>query len=343
MHPHPPLPAEDLADRLGVRTEDVLDWIHEGLPQRDGLIDPFAASNWLCLGRLHRCPVLARRWQSYLRWFEPHVHAADRPRRYRVQQNHQLFLPGAVQDLTWYVPRLVATSLQPQARLREGSPTWGRQPSESCESGPYWRAQWSGTVDGVVRMGAEWDVQVVPQPVEVFPERAELVGIVRTLVADFRYEYRHHRPHDDRTPIHTSLDGLSGSCLDCALELARRMRERGRAVRVCTGVIACSAISNPHFWLRVDTSIGWVVVDPSLPAIARMLKADWEGMVEAYVGGCDARRITIAEIDTPVPGIPGGASLGSRLGEVIATRDGRRANAWPCLDWVCGECSWTFN
>ena len=67
-HPHPPLAAEDLADRLGVTTAEVLAWVQEGLSCKDGLIDPFAAANWLCWGHLGRCPLLQRRWQTYMRW-----------------------------------------------------------------------------------------------------------------------------------------------------------------------------------------------------------------------------------------------------------------------------------
>jgi len=346
-HPHPPLAAEDLADRLGVTTEEVLSWLQEGLASQDGQIDPFEAANWLCWGRLDRCPLLARRWQTYLRWFTPHVNAVDKRQTYRVHQVHRLFLPQPVTDLQWYVPRIAVTSSQTQAKqvapLQPITPS-DEPPQDITEAGAFWRLTWPKASIEAPAVSAQWQVRVEPQPPEVFPEHAELVEMVSALVADFRYLYRHHRPGEDpRERPQVGADGMAGSCLDCALELGRRLTESGRDWRLCAGVVAHSAIANPHFWLKVDTTSGWVPVDPSLPAIARMLGADWEAFVDAYVGGCDARRITVTESDLHIPSVPGGASLGSRLGEVIATSNGVRLNAWACLDWVCGECLWTFH
>lgn len=352
-HPHPPLPAEDLADRLGVSTAAVLAWIKEGLPQQGGLVDPFACANWLSWGRLDRCPALRRRWQSYLRWFEPHLHAADAPQRYRARQEHTLFLPRPVTELAWFLPRPAVTTCQPQVQQvappravttsAEAPAPEAAEAPLACAAGPFWRLVWPQGTATPPRIACEWAVQVVPHPVDVVPDHAELLALVRALVADFRYEYRHHQPQDERTPTRIRDERLSGSCLDCALELGRRLSERGRAWKLCHGVVASSAVANPHFWLKVDTTTGWLPVDPTLPAIARMLGADWERYCDAYVGGCDARRITLSETDTPVPGVPGGSSLGSRIGEAIAVMDGARVNAWPCIDWVCGECQWSFH
>lgn len=342
-HPHPPLPAEDLADRLGVPTAEVLSWVKEGLETSGGLIDPFAASNWLCWGRLERCPLLQRRWQSYVRWFLPHVHGEDTPQRYRIRQAHRLYLPRPVDELAWYVPRLPVCSTQAEVRAVSAVTAGAAEPTEHGLAGAFWRLTWKRPVEHV-EMACEWAVEVRPRPVDIFPERAELIELVSTLVEEFRYEYRHHGPVEDpRQALTVGVDGIAGSCLDCALELGRRLTARGRDWRLCAGVVASTAVANPHFWLKVDTQAGWVPVDPSLPAIARMLGLEWRGFVDAYVGGCDARRITIAEIDQPVPSVPGGASIGSRLGEVIATVDGQRQNAWACLDWVCGECTWAFH
>jgi hypothetical protein len=346
-HPHPPVAAEDLADHLGVSTLEVLKWVQEGLPCTDGLIDPFATANWLCWGHLERCPLLSRRWQTYLRWFMPHVKGSDSRQQYRVRQVHRLFLPVPVNDLIWYVPRIAVTHSQPEARqlsaLKPMEPS-GQAPQSIQEIGPFSRLNWSQVAADGATVTSEWVVKVEPQPVEVFPDQGELREMVLSLVADFRYQYRHHQPGEDpslRQPL--GIDGMSGSCLDCALELGRRLSERGRDWRLCAGLVANSAIANPHFWLKVDTTSGWVVVDPSLPAIARMLGVNWEAFVGAYVGGCDARRITLTESELHIPSVPGGASLGSRLGEVIASIDGKRLNAWACLDWVCGECLWSFH
>ncbi len=349
-HPHPPLAAEDLAERLSVSTPEVLSWLKEGLPAQGGLIDPFAAANWLCWGRLERCPLLARRWQAYLRWFAPHVHGQDAPARYRVTQDHRLYLPHAVPGLSWYVPRIPVCQDQPEARVVERlSPRASGSP-ETTTVGPFERFTWSEPI-AAPRVVGETEVLVTPRPLDLFPDHRMLVELVAALANEFRYEYRHHLPAEDpRDPLPIGRDGISGSCLDCALELGRRLDELGRPWRLCTGIIANSVVANPHFWLKVDTTIGWVPVDPSLPAIARMLGADWMAYVDAYVGGCDARRITLAEGTLHLPMIPGGATVGSSIGEAIADAPDDAAgkpgvaklNAWACIDWVCGDCSWSF-
>jgi hypothetical protein len=339
-HPHPPLAAEDLADRLGVATAEVLAWTQRGLAMRDGLIDPFAAANWLCWGNLERCPLLQRRWQTYVRWFTPHVHAQDTPQRYRVRQAHRLYLPREVDELQWYLPRIPVCNGQSEVRAESAPRAEGAQTSPA---GAFTRLAWSAPVRQP-EVAAEWAVTVHPHPVDLFPGRRELVELVTALVGEFHYEYRHHRPGEDpEQDLVAGVDGISGSCLDCALELGRRLDELGRPWRLCAGVVASTAVANPHFWLKVDAGSGWTPVDPSLPAIARMLGLDWRAFVDAYVGGCDARRITLAETDLHVPLVPGGPSLGSRLGEAIALVGGERLNAWACLDWVCGECAWSFH
>ncbi|MBA2480428.1 MAG: hypothetical protein H0V44_07180 [Planctomycetes bacterium] len=342
-HPHPPMAAEDLADRLDVSTADVLSWVKEGLPVDSGLIDPFLAANWLCWGRLDRCPLLQRRWQTYLRWFMPHVHAQDTLHRYRVRQIHRVFLPEPMASLNWYVPRIPVTADQVDVRyLSALSATDG--PTDVGSAGPFARFAWTDPGPNPRVVGSA-EVAVAPHAVDLFPDHRELVAMVEELACEFRYEYRHHESGEARDrilPI-TSSNEIVGSCLDCALELGRRLGERGRAWKLCSGVIANSVIANPHFWLKVDTTVGWVPVDPSLPAIARMLGADWRAVVAAYVGGCDARRITLAEGDHHLPSLPGGPSIGSTIGEIFALDGaGNRRNAWPCLDWVCGDCSWIF-
>ena len=139
------------------------------------------------------------------------------------------------------------------------------------------------------------------------------------------------------------------SRVDLALALGERVAARGRPWRLCSGVVAHTALANPHFWIEIETvGGGWVALDPSLPLIARTFAAlgvseDWRAWVRAYCGGCDARRIILCRGEAPVRGIPGGATLGSTIGEVVVETPQGQANAWPCLDWVCGECRWEFN
>jgi hypothetical protein len=342
-HPNHPLAPEDLADRLSVATRDVLQWLKEGMPVERGLIDPFVAANWLCWTGLGRCPVLERRWRQYLRWFHPHVVGDDAPRRYRVRQVHRLYLPQAVAALHWYLPKIPLTSEQVHADERE--PLRSQDGSaRATDAGPFVHLAWTHPPLVPEALGTT-EVTVNPRPLDLFPDHRELVDLVVELVAEFRYEYRHHQPAEGRRrtlPLGPGNE-LIGNCLDCALELGRRLDERGRPWKLCVGLVAHDALANPHFWLKVDTTAGWVPVDPSLPAIARMLGDDWKAYVDAYVGACDARRITISEGDRHIPAVPGGPSVGSTLGEAIAMDEaGSRQNAWPCLDWVCGECSWRF-
>ena len=113
------------------------------------------------------------------------------------------------------------------------------------------------------------------------------------------------------------------------------------------GVVACSAIANPHDWLEVvgpgDT---WIPLDPSLPCIARMLGLDWQPWVDAYCGGCDAGRILIARhrvgddpwwLDETVVAAHG-AFVHPTPGELFVRQDGTWRSAWACQDWSCGWC-----
>ena len=107
-----------------------------------------------------------------------------------------------------------------------------------------------------------------------------------------------------------------------------------------SGVVARTSIANPHFWLEVeDVGGGWIPVDPALPALARRFGQgdEWRAWVRAWTGGRDPGCVTLARGDIGVS-VPGGATLGSAIGEVVI--DGR--NAWACLDWVCGVCTWGF-
>ena len=124
------------------------------------------------------------------------------------------------------------------------------------------------------------------------------------------------------------------------MALASLLEERGRPWRLLSGVVADSRIANPHFWIETETTDGrWAPLDPTLPAIVRMVGGDWRAASRAWSGVCDARRVTLGVVGAGRAEIPGGASVGSLMGEVVV--DGR--NAWPCLDWVCGDCESEFS
>ncbi len=308
-HPHPPRPPAELAAWLGVDEARVRAWLDDGLPAIEGAIDAFVAVNWLS-GRIDEVPALASRWRRYLRWFQPFVAGTDRPRRVTVTRHHRLFLPRPVADgILWWLPRLADEAWNVPVDV---GPTHVR-----------------------LRVSAASAVARVQQTPHSHPQ-PDLIPLVEEVVAGFTYGYRHHRPDDAHG------ERPAGSCLDLTLALGNHLSARGRPWRVCCGVVAHTALANPHFWLEVEAVGGWVPVDPTLPAIARtfagLSPAPWREWVRAYTGGCDARRVVLRRGEAPIAGIPGGATLGSLIGEVTVAG----VNAWPCLDWVCGECRWEF-
>ena len=123
------------------------------------------------------------------------------------------------------------------------------------------------------------------------------------------------------------------------MALASLLSDRQRPWRLVTGIVAQSTIANPHFWLETEITGGeWVPLDPSLPAIVRMVGGDWQTAAAAWTGGLDARRVTIGTVGQGITTIPGGSTVGSLIGEAVADNK----NAWACLDWVCGDCEATF-
>ena len=312
-HPHPRRAPADLAAWLGVPPGRVARWIDEGLPAPGGTLDAFQAVNWLN-GRIGEAPVLASRWRRFLRWFQPFVDGRDRAVRRTVVRRHRLFLPRDHLPVSWWLPRLEGERWDVPV---EAGPTHVRLASDAAS--------------------AQAEVACAPAS----DHQADLLPLVEEVVADFAYGYRHHRPDDE---YHGRTEG---SCLDLAFALGDRLTEAGRPWRLCSGVIAHTALANPHFWLEVETAGGgWATVDPSLPAIARTFAAlggtDWRAWARAYTGGRDARRIVLLRGEAPVRGIPGGATLGSLIGEAVVETEQGQANAWPCIDWVCGECRWEF-
>jgi hypothetical protein len=311
-HPHPLRPAGELAAWLGVEPARVDAWISAGLPSTPEGIDAFAAVNWLS-DRLDEAPILRARWQRFLGWFAPFVAGEDRAASRYVTRSQRLFLPHEPQSIRWWIPRL-------QDAVNE-----------------EWSVPQAVTKTHVKVYSAEAEACAT---VKIRPERraaADLLPLVEEVIDGFTYGYRHHRPNDD---YHGRM---SGSCLDLTFAVGQRLTDIGRPWRLCSGVIAHTALANPHFWLEVEATGGvWIPVDPTLPALAKRFatlhRTDWRTWARAYTGGCDARRVTLCRGEAPLRDIPGGSTIGSTIGEAVVDDK----NAWSCIDWVCGECRWEF-
>ncbi|TVR14662.1 MAG: transglutaminase domain-containing protein [Planctomycetota bacterium] len=325
-----------LAEHYGVSLDQVIAWCDAGLAQeRDGRLNPFTVCNWLSQGRLHLAPALARRWRSYLQWFRPFVQGRDEQRVYRWQRQHRCFFSVPPVQWHWWLPLVPNTAYQYclEDRLER---------AQRCRVGgvSVWRLQ--GTAEEALDVQGHCSVRV--ESVRALPpdnaEYQSLYAIAEEFVSTFTYGYRRHRRHAHG--LECSEDG-SGSCLDAALILAQRYRSAGRPATIVGGIIANDALANPHFWVEVGTCHGPTVVDPSIPAIAKMLGEDWQAWLAAYVGGMDARRITLARGMSPLPGVLP-HTFNWSIGEVmVQDAAGSWRNAWPCIDWVCGECQGIFN
>ena len=116
-------------------------------------------------------------------------------------------------------------------------------------------------------------------------------------VHEYRYGYRHHHFADGhiREPV---LE--YGTCLDACLGFARRLTAEGREWRLLSGIFSRDDVANPHYWLQVHSvQRYWIDVDPTMPAIARMLGLDWQQWLWAYCGATDCRRIVLASHEPP--------------------------------------------
>jgi hypothetical protein len=329
-----------LARFVHVPVAEVSRWIAEGLPQTtDGMVDPFVCSNWLCAGRLDRCPTLARRWRSYLLFFAPFLTGQDRARQVLWTRMQRIYLPRPTGNLTWWLAR--PATMATQQIDHEAAPVVSG--AQVTASNGWWCID-GAPADQEPMVAMTTSLRIAPRAVlhRGDDEHRALAAVMEEMVAAFRYEYRHHRPWEYQVAFITGEVAEArtvGSCLDAALTLGAMLTERGRPWRVIAGVVADSRIANPHFWLEVDTTMGWAPLDPTLPAIVRMVGGDWRAAVQAWTGACDARRVTLGLVDHGIEGLPGGPSCGSLMGEAVV--DG--ANAWPCLDWVCGDCEGEFS
>lgn len=341
-HPHGPCRPAELARFVHVDLEQVLHWVTLGLPTLpDGRIDPFTASNWLSDGRLAECPALARRWRTYLVWFAPFVAGQDRVRRVRWSRTHRVYLPEIPSRVTWWLPApgeaLGQQVLAVRPLIADAFTT--------VDEGRFHRLE-GAPVDATPTARGEVDLTLIPSAV-LAPgddDHRNLAPLVEDVAGIFRYEYRHHHPGD--WAVGATLSARSyGSCFDCALALAARLDGIARPWRLVAGLVANTTIANPHFWIEAEVAGGrWAPLDPSLPAIVRMVGGDWRAAARAWTGALDARRITLGVVGSGLTGIPGGSSVGSSMGEaVVVDGDGTARSAWPCLDWVCGDCEAEFS
>ncbi len=357
-HPHPPLGIGELARFLHVAPLTARRWLDQGLPRLpDGRIDPFTAANWLAWGHLDDCPTLARRWRNYLTFFAPFAAGQERARRLRWTRHHRLCLPGPAAALDWWLPRVPS---------RPGQQVHGAQglagDGLACTVHESFLHLRSVAVDFTTQVSGAVDVALTPRTVLAAgdPGHAELAALVTEVAGAFRYEYRHHDVGEyvgalgwipGAPLLDAALVPTTGSCLDLALTLATRLTARSRPWRLCSGIIAATHLANPHFWIEAEPARGgeWIPLDPTLPALVRMMGGEWRALAARYAGACDARRVCLRVGDPLVrdpllADIPGGASLDGTIGEAVATMsDGRRLNAWPCIDWVGGECEAEFD
>jgi len=309
-HANAPCSLPQIAQRLAVTEVDVCGWLADGCPQEsDGRLDPFQVCNWLSWGQLGRCPVLARRWNSWLRWFT----TTGKPCRVVVARSQTCRLPEP-RPLRWLVPEPGdAPGQQVVARQwNEGEALAGFR----CLDRPTAREH---------RWSAEDELALRPEAAEP-RNRQEFETLLTNLAGAFTYAYRRHRPGEVAGPI--------GTCLDIARLLGVELERVGRRWRLVSGVVAHRGLANLHFWVEADDGpAGWIPLDPTIPAVARMLGRDWRRTVSLAVGRHDARRIRLACSEGPI---------GDDLAGITGWLDAGGASALYCTDWATGECSWSI-
>jgi len=322
-HPYAPTTATTLAKRYSVTDEMFTRWVDAGLPiDAHGLGDPFAVANWISWNRLPDCPVLRRAWRGYLLVFSGFLGGDRRPRQLQWQRRQRI-CSDAVGSWTWLVPRPWQGAEQV---IEQDDGLHG----QALPAGPCWRL--AGMAGPAPHYTGQVTLRLTPVTPATSGDRCthdpRIAALVSEFVAGFHYEYRHH----DHSELFSQNLQSHGSCLDAARSLAAILRTHGHDAHVVSGIIAHDTFANPHFWIEITDGPHRWPIDPSLPAIARMLGADWRAVAAAYTGGCDARRVRL----TAAPNVP--TALGGAIGHVSC--DG--VNAWPCLDWVCGECEDSF-
>ncbi len=307
QHANAPCAPDEIARRLRVEVAEIAAWQAEGCPAgSDGTLDPYAVCNWLSWGRLDRCPALARRWRAWLRWFT----TTGRPCHVTVRREQLCVLPES-RPLLWSVPEPAdAPGQQVLARVWSvGEPQDGSRLVASATAQEH-------------RYHAEDELLLTPTSAEP-RDRSHWEGVVAEQAAAFTYAYRRHRPGE--------VPGTTGTCLDLARRCGAAL---GRPWRLVSGVVAHRGLANPHFWVEVDDGpAGWIPLDPTIPAVARMLGADWRATVPLAVGRHDARLIRVAAVDGPV---------GDDLGGIAGRLDADGAEALYCTDWAVGECTWSI-
>lgn len=322
-HPNRRCTLAEFAERYHVTIDVLQRWRDLGLPiAGDGTGDPFAVVNWITWNRLAEAPVLRRAWRGYLTVFSGFLAGDHRPRRLRWSRRQEAFLDATPASWTWLVPRPRADAFQ-RIRADDGLS------AQAIPAGPWWRITGS---EAVPAFSGRVDLDLRPrQTVGDHPVVADLAPLLRDLAAAFTYGYRHHRADEGMGPDPGFT--ATGSCLDAARVFADLARRRGHDAHIVAGLIASDAFANPHFWVEVHHRGQIIPFDPSLAAIARMLGADWQAVAQRYSGGCDARRVAFCG------GLRHDRALHGVIGDL--TVDG--ADAWPCLDWVCGECADGFS
>lgn len=328
--PNAAMERAQIARRFAVDAQQMQQWIDHGLPcELDGRVDPFVCSNWISWHRLDQAPALQRLWRQFAAHFRPFVHNQDHGRHIHWQRVQTLFLPDWVDSWRWYVPDIagefswqhstVTTHCHsPAATISQHSGCWEIQ---GHESRPQCTLGYDLHIEPYVALSPNDD------------DYAYLYELMCTVVESFCYEYRIHELND-----HPSVYTQRGTCLDVALQAAALCGQQGRKWRICGGVIAHSALLNPHHWLEIECSAGWVPFDASIPAIMRMLGEDWQPWAKRYCCGIDSARISM----TRGPGmwdVTDGNFVSAATGAALAyDRHAQVFNAWPCLDWVNGEC-----